>query len=143
MRKQTLGSVLDELYMRDWNVKLRIEAIGDTDEDDPAWATVGRNFEALIIPAGIRDRQASMSLDYSFPLTHNCFCSSDDDIAIGRRLIETHRKDEFGNWHAIPAANVQVFQVLGIERIPGMPEPYTQLRLDLWQMNETRLPADD
>ena len=141
MRKQTLGAILEELFTGDFTSRLRVERIATTDTDEPAWSITERGFDALILQAGVRDRVAR-SNDYNHPLTHNGFCDVTDGINVGCRLIETHRKDEFDKWHPVASADAQMFFVMGIERIPGMPEPYGQLRLDLWQMTEVRKPDD-
>jgi hypothetical protein len=126
------------MLLADTNVRVSIRKTEAAEEDYPDALVVERGFEAVVYAMPMRDRVARMD-QYSNPLTHTCFCAAHEDLTHGCQLLETHRRTERGEWETIVAADAQTYLVLGIERIPGVPAPYAQLRLDLWQMNAAKL----
>ena len=135
MRQSTLGSELRDFYELDLNRWCRVEAQATGDLNSPTWATVKVRQELLILPMSARERVTRADW-YQQTVTHSAYCEGDNTyLKIGYRLVEVRRKDEQGRWLLTPAAEVTTWEILGKEKVPGLPEPFDQVRLDLAQVS--------
>jgi hypothetical protein len=137
VNRATVGSVLGDLYERSATSLLEIEHQGTGDTNAPAFAPVATGLRALLLQLNARQRQ-SRAQAYTEPVTHEAYCEDTTDLEIGCRIRETHRQAENGTWTLVPREQQLRCTVLGKERIPGLPEPHTQVRLELCQLGPTR-----
>jgi len=137
VNRASVGSVLTSLYSRSATSLLEIEHQGTGDTNAPAFDTAATGHPALLLQLNARQRQ-SRAEAYSSPVTHQAFCEDLADLEIGCRVRETHRQAENGTWLLIPREQQVRCTVLGKERVPGLPEPHSQVRLDLNQVSTTR-----
>jgi hypothetical protein len=138
MNRATVGTVLESLLTNhSASSLLEIEHQGTGDTNAPAFETAVTGHEALLLHLNARQRQ-SRAEAYSHPVTHEAYCEDTADLEIGCRVRETHRKAEGGTWEAVPREQQVRCTVLGKERIPGLPEPHGQVRLDLNQVSASR-----
>ena len=136
MKQHTLGTILGDLYEGDFSHRVSVQLEQTGDVDSPGWDTIVTGFDLQIQQASARDRVARAE-DYSMNLTHVGFANDDDYLAIGARLVETHRWAEDGTWVGV-ADEGERWLILGKEKIRGLPEPWNQVRLDLHQLTPTR-----
>lgn len=136
MRQATVGSTLQALYTRSATVLLRIDAPRTGDIDFAPMDPVASGVAALVIQLNADQRQRR-SEGYSNPVTHECYCDDQPELEIGVRVVVTHRRQETGVWAWLPASEQTTYTVLGKQRVEGMPEPHTQVRLDLNQRSST------
>ncbi|MFA5636878.1 MAG: hypothetical protein WC977_13355, partial [Anaerovoracaceae bacterium] len=68
---------------------------------------------------------------------HEAFCADNSDLTIGCRVIVTHNRQENATWSWVPSTEQTTYTVRGKQRVPGMPEPHGQVRLDLNQVTPT------
>ena len=139
MNQATVGSLLRDFFDFDVNLRVRVDRPEAVDENSPGWDVNAKALELMLEPAGVKDRQSGVMADYSHPVTHVAFSNGSRALHVGERLVERARRHENGTWQNIPAAEVQVYFVLAVERVPGVPAPFAQVKLDLWQMTETRM----
>jgi hypothetical protein len=137
VNRASVASTLTDLYSRSAASLLEIEHQGTGDTNAPAFGTVATDHPALLLQLNARQRQ-SRAEAYSSPVTHQAFCEDLEDLEIGCRVRETYRKAENGTWVVIPRDQQIRCTVLGKERVPGLPEPHSQVRLDLNQVSTTR-----
>lgn len=137
MRQATVGSTLATLYTRSATRLLRIDVERTGDADFPSWDPVASGIPALVLQLNADQRQRR-SQGYSSPATHEAFCDDQDDLVIGCRIVETHVRQEGAVWSWLPVTEQTTYTVLGKQRVEGMPEPHTQVRLDLNQRSPTR-----
>lgn len=137
MNRASVASTLTDLYSRSAASLLEIEHQGTAEGNAPAFSTVATDHPALLLQLNARQRQ-SRAEAYSSPVTHQAFCEDLADLEIGCRVRETYRKAENGTWVLIPRDQQVRCTVLGKERVPGLPEPHGQVRLDLNQVSPTR-----
>jgi hypothetical protein len=142
MRQATLGGQLGDLLQHSATTRCSIERLEAADKDEPDWEPAGGSGDLATVDAliaeGKSDRQSGNTPSYSHPVTHDGYCEDSADLVIGCRLVETHRRDEVGDWIAITSPEAQTFLVLGKFRVLGMPQPWGQLHLHLWQMTPAR-----
>lgn len=139
MNQSSVGSMLVDLFDLDVNLRVRVDRADTGDEDAPGWKTASPVIDMMLEPAGVKDRQAGVMADYSHPVTQVAFCNADAALRVGCRLVEYARRRERGDFVRIPNEERQTYFVLAIERVPGVPAPFGQVKLDLWQMSETRI----
>jgi hypothetical protein len=137
VRQATVGSTLAALYTRSATRLLRIDVERTGDADFPGWDPVASGVPALVLQLNADQRQRR-SEGYSNPVTHECYCDDQPELEIGVRVVETHHRQETGVWAWLPATEQTTYTVLGKQRVEGMPEPHTQVRLDLNQRSPTR-----
>lgn len=137
MRQATVGSTLATLYARSATVLLRIDAQRTGDSDFPTWDPVASGVAALVLQLNADERQ-HRGETYGNPVTHECYCDDQEELEIGVRVVETHRRQETGVWAWLPSTEQTTYTVVGKERVPGVPEPHSQVRLDLNQRSATR-----
>lgn len=137
MRQATVGSTLQALYARSATVLLRIDAERTGDADFPPFDPVASGVAALVLQLNADERQRRGEA-YSNPVTHEAYCDDQPELEIGVRVVVTHRRQETGVWAWLPASEQTTYTVLGKQAVPGVPEPSTQVRLDLNQRSPTR-----
>ena len=136
MNRASVGSTLTNLYKRSATSLLRVDVQRTGDADFPAWDPVASNIPALVVQLDARQRQ-TRSENYQNPVTHEAFCDDHDDLVIGCHVIVTHNKLENAVWSWLPSTEQITYFVRGKQRVPGMPEPHGQVRLDLNQVTPT------
>ena len=137
MNRASVGSTLTNLYQRSATSLLEIRHQATGDSNRPEFNPVATGHPALLLQLGARQRQ-SRAEAYSNTVTHEVYCEDHDDLEIGCRIRETHRKAENGEWMLLPGIEQTTWTVLGKQRLVGMPEPHGQVRLDLNQVSPTR-----
>jgi len=136
VNRASVGSTLTSLYTRSATSLLRVDVQRTGDADFPAWDPVASNIPALVVQLDARQRQ-SRSEAYQNPVTHEAFCDDNSDLTIGCRVIVTHNRQENATWSWVPSTEQTTYTVRGKQRVPGMPEPHGQVRLDLNQVTPT------
>jgi len=136
VNRASVGSTLTSLYTRSATSLLRVDVQRTGDADFPAWDPVVSNIPALVVQLDARQRQ-SRSEAYQNPVTHEAFCADNSDLTIGCRVIVTHNRQENATWSWVPSTEQTTYTVRGKQRVPGMPEPHGQVRLDLNQVTPT------
>jgi len=137
VNRASVGSVLTSLYARSASSLVEGEHQGTGDTNAPPFETAATGHPALLLQLSARQRQ-SRAQAYNDPITHEAYCDDRTELEIGCRVRETHRKAENGAWVLIPREQQVRCTVLGKERVPGLPEPHSQVRLDLNQVSTTR-----
>lgn len=137
MNRASVGSTLTSLYKRSATSLLRVDVQRTGDADFPAWDPVVTGLTALVVQLDARQRQ-TRSEAYQNPVTHEAFCDDHADLVIGCRVIETHHKLENALWSWLPSTEQTTYLVRGKQKVPGMPEPHGQVRLDLNQVTPTK-----
>lgn len=142
MRQSSLGTALDTLMVRSYDMRASVERRVATDTTEGKWEETINNLLCTVQDQSARDRQATEAV-YSHPVTHIAYCDDDDDLSIGHRLVMTWRMRDRRRllrhtlrWTRV--AESEMYLVLGKSRVSGLPEPHNQVRLDLWQMTPTR-----
>lgn len=142
MRQSSLGTALDTLMVRSYDMRAAVERRVATDTTEGEWEEVIHNMMCTVQDQSARDRQATEAV-YSHPVTHIAYCDDDDDLSIGHRLVMSWRMLDRRRllrhtlrWTRV--AESEMYLVLGKHRVSGLPEPHNQVRLDLWQMTPTR-----
>lgn len=143
MRQATLATELTDLLAHSTTTRCRIERLQSGDIPDPVYQeAAGGSGEAgildVLIVEGRADRQGGSTPSYSHPVTHDGYCEDNEYLVVGCRLVEAYRRDDVGDWVAITPPEAQKFVVLGKFRVLGMPQPWGQVHLHLWQMTPTR-----
>ena len=138
MNQATVGSLLQDFFERDYNVMVSVGRPEAEDVNAPGWDASAPPVAMMLEPAGVKDRQAGVMADYSHPVTHVAFSNVARNLRVGCKLTERRRHLENGTWENIPRGERQQYFVLAVERVPGVPQPFSQVKLDLWQMTETR-----
>jgi len=142
MRQATLASELTDLLDHSTTTRCRIERLQSGDVPDPEYEDAGSSGESalvdVLIVEGKTDRQGGNAPTYTHPVTHDGYCEDDENLVVGCRLVEAYRRDDVGDWIAIAAPEAQKFIVLNKFRVLGMPQPWGQLHLHLWQATATR-----
>jgi len=136
VNRASVGSMLTNLYARSATSLLRIDVERTGDVDFPGWDPVASGVPALVLQLNADQRQRR-SEGYSNPVTHEAYCDDQDDLVIGCRVVETHVRQENAIWSWLPVTEQATYTVLGKQRVEGMPEPHTQVRLDLNQRSPT------
>lgn len=136
MNRASVGSMLTNFYARSATSLLRVDVQRTGDANFPAWDPVASGIPALVVQLDARQRQ-SRSDAYQSPVTHEAFCDDNADITIGCRVVVTHYRLENAIWSWLPSVEQTTYLVRGKQRVPGMPEPHTQVRLDLNQVTPT------
>lgn len=143
MRQSSLGTALDTLMVRSYDMRARVEQRVATDAGESEWEQSIHNLLCTVQDQSARDRQATEAV-YSHPVTHIAYCDDDDDLSIGDRLVMTWRmldsrrmlRRAQHRWTRVVES--EMYLVLGKHRVSGLPEPHNQVQLDLWQMTPTR-----
>lgn len=136
MNRASVGSMLTNLYTRSATSLLRVDVQRTGDANFPAWDPVASGIPALVVQLDAKQRQ-SRSDAYQSPVTHEAFCDDNADITIGCRVVVTHNRLENAIWSWLPSVEQTTYLVRGKQQVPGMPEPHTQIRLDLNQVTPT------
>lgn len=137
MRQHTLGSALTSLMERSSNHRCRIEAQQTGDVNVPGWATSLPVLELHVQELPVRERVARGE-EYSPRQTHTGFGEYDAAISPGSRLVETHRRNEAGDWQPVNPATAQRWQILGVMYLSGTPDPQAQVELHLHRLGPVR-----
>jgi hypothetical protein len=142
MRQSSLGTALDTLMVRSYDMRASVERRVATDTTEGEWEETIHNLLCTVQDQSARDRQATEAV-YSHPVTHIAYCDDDDDLSIGHRLVMSWRMRDRRRllrhtlrWTRV--AESEMYLVLGKHKVSGLPEPHNQVRLDLWQMTPTR-----
>ncbi|MFA5635271.1 MAG: hypothetical protein WC977_05135 [Anaerovoracaceae bacterium] len=142
MRQSSLGTALDALMVRSYDMRASVERRVATDTTEGEWEETIHNLLCTVQDQSARDRQATEAV-YSHPVTHIAYCDDDDDLGIGHRLVMSWRMRDRRRllrhtlrWTRV--AESEMYLVLGKHKVSGLPEPHNQVRLDLWQMTPTR-----
>ncbi len=142
MRQSSLGTALDTLMVRSYDMRAAVERRVATDTTEGEWEETIHNLLCTVQDQSARDRQATEAV-YSHPVTHIAYCDDDDDLSIGHRLVMSWRMRDRRRllrhtlrWTRV--AESEMYLVLGKHKVSGLPEPHNQVRLDLWQMTPTR-----
>ena len=142
MRQSSLGTALDTLMVRSYDMRASVERRVATDTTEGEWEETIHNLLCTVQDQAARDRQATEAV-YSHPVTHIAYCDDDDDLSIGHRLVMSWRMRDRRRllrhtlrWTRV--AESEMYLVLGKHKVSGLPEPHNQVRLDLWQMTPTR-----
>lgn len=143
MRQSSLGTALDTLMVRSYDMRARVEQRVATDTTEGEWEETIHNLLCTVQDQSARDRQATEAV-YSHPVTHIAYCDDDDDLSIGDRLVMTWRMRDNrrmlrrAQYRWTRVVESEMYLVLGKHRVSGLPEPHNQVQLDLWQMTPTR-----
>ena len=143
MRQSSLGTALDALMVRSYDMRASVERRVATDAGESEWEQSIHNLLCTVQDQSARDRQATEAV-YSHPVTHIAYCDDDDDLSIGHRLVMSWRMRDSRRmlrraqhrWTRVVES--EMYLVLGKHKVSGLPEPHNQVRLDLWQMTPTR-----
>lgn len=135
MRQHTLGSALDELYRGGFTHRVDVQTLETGDVDNPRWLTVRRGLPVAVQMVNAGERLAR-SEQYELRTTHQSFCEDAAEVLIGTRWVEVERRFERG-WVEVEPQVAHTWIVQGKDEIPGVPEPTTQVRVDLHQMSPT------
>ena len=148
MRQSSLGTALDTLMVRSYDMRAAVERRVATDTTEGEWEEVIHNMMCTVQDQSARDRQAvsgrSADASYMHPITHIAYCDDDDDLSIGHRLVMSWRMRDRrrllrrAQYRWTRVVESEMYLVLGKHRVSGLPEPHNQVRLDLWQMTPTR-----
>lgn len=139
MRQQTLGDVLEDLFDLEFSHRVTVYHLETGDVDNPDWERAAvRTIEVQLHPLTGKERQVRSENYGGAQVTHEAFCEADDVLVIGAKLVATHRRMENRQYQAIDGADQEAFTLLGKQRVPGLPEPWTQVQLDLSQQTPVR-----
>lgn len=137
MRQYTLGTTLQALMSRSSNHRCRVEALEVGDVNSPGWDTELSEIELHVQELPVRERVAR-SDEYTPRQTHTGFGEMHEALTPGSRLVETHRRNEVGEWLAVDVDTEQRWQILGVMYLSGTPDPQTQVELHLHRLGPTR-----
>jgi hypothetical protein len=142
VKQATLATALTDLLAHSTTTRCRIERLQSGEVPDPTYEDAGGSGESalvdVLIAEGRADRQGGSTPTYSHPVTHDGYCEDHEHLVVGCRLVEAYRQDDVGDWIAITAPEAQKFVLLGKFRVLGMPKPWGQLHLHLWQATPAR-----
>ena len=138
-----MSLLADELtaFLR-WSMGTRVTVSRPgTSGYNPDASVVASQVQAVLVPADAREAEVAGE-GYAHIPTHQAVVEANEEVRVGYWLTETYYRDEGEAWRAIPTAEQRRFLVLGVERVPGVPEPRNQWRLWLWEQTSRPLGGD-
>ncbi len=143
MRQSELGETLSDLMAVSYDMRVTVQARDPDDTGENEWVTLRENMPMTVQAQTAAQRQETARV-YTQPVTHIGFCDDDDEnLPVGARLRVTARQVRRaqrgrGRWEKVAAEAAGVYLVLGKRAISGVPSPYDQVQLDLYQLTPTR-----
>ena len=127
--------MIELLFKLEWTHLCKIQLmIEDATANNPPWgSTITHNIPIQLHALNGQDR-LNRSAIYDINVSHEAFLTRTDDVKIGSHITLTHIYLENGDTTEITHNN-DVYQVVGIIPIYGVPQPQGQLMLDLSQVN--------
>lgn len=129
-KQHTIKSFITELIERDANVRVTVQT-----EVGGGYSEVNydadTDVEILLLTVNSRERQ-DRSANYSNTVTHECYLAEHAEFLMGRKIIVTATKDEYGEWQ--DAETVDEYLILGGARQHGVMAPRDHIRYDLCRL---------
>jgi hypothetical protein len=136
----SLSVELTRMFRHSLNSRVTVRSVGTTGHN-PESTVAETQVPVMLVPANARDA-VSLAETYAHIPTHSALVEANEHVRDGCWLVETHYRDEVGAWQAITSSEQRRFLVLGVELVPGVPEPRNQWRCWLWESTSRPLGGD-